>query len=188
MVADKKRLDPAIKEILKIGGILCAICASVAFLLSFVNAVTLKPIAENEESLRKNAVVELFGSDTVVYSSIPCDRGDVQGVFVVSDGGAECGYFVSVTPFGFGGRMELVVALDPDGAVLGVKIISHSETPGLGDRIESESFLSQFVRKGSEGAKVDVIAGSTISSRAVAEGVSTAVSALSEILTGGVEN
>ncbi len=187
-MADKGRIDLDFKEILKIGGILCIICASVAFLLSFVNAVTLEPIADNEESLRKNAIVELFGSDTVTYSSIPCDHTDVNDVFSVADDGVECGYCVSVSPSGFGGKMSIMVALDLDGAVLGVRIISHSETPGLGDRIAGEDFLSQFKGKGGDGVKLDAISGSTISSKAVATGVETSIAVLSDILTGGVAN
>ncbi|MBF0409292.1 MAG: FMN-binding protein [Candidatus Riflebacteria bacterium] len=62
-----------------------------------------------------------------------------------------------------------------DGKMLGVKIISEQETPGIGDRIKQESFLKQFVAaefirlQDSEKKKFDCITGATISSKAVIE-------------------
>lgn len=37
---------------------------------------------------------------------------------------------------GYSGRISLIVAIDPDLTVLGTRVISHRETPGLGDKIE----------------------------------------------------
>jgi electron transport complex protein RnfG len=41
------------------------------------------------------------------------------------------------TAQGYGGEISLVLGVDPAGKLLGVRIISHQETPGLGDRIEA---------------------------------------------------
>lgn len=37
---------------------------------------------------------------------------------------------------GYSGRISLIVAIDPNLTVLGTRVISHKETPGLGDKIE----------------------------------------------------
>jgi len=37
---------------------------------------------------------------------------------------------------GYGGEIELLLGLDATGKVLGVRVLSHAETPGLGDRME----------------------------------------------------
>lgn len=43
----------------------------------------------------------------------------------------------ATAPDGYSGPIRLLVALDPAGAVLGVRITAHQETPGLGDDIEA---------------------------------------------------
>jgi electron transport complex protein RnfG len=43
-----------------------------------------------------------------------------------------------VVPDGYSGPIKLLVAVHRDGVVGGVRVISHKETPGLGDRIETE--------------------------------------------------
>jgi electron transport complex protein RnfG len=37
---------------------------------------------------------------------------------------------------GYAGEMRLILGLDAEGRVLGVRVLSHAETPGLGDKIE----------------------------------------------------
>ena len=69
---------------------------------------------------------ELRGSDEPlpVYRA----RGGDQPVAVV---------LTIVTPNGFSGHIHLLVAVDVEGIVTGVRVIEHRETPGLGDRIEA---------------------------------------------------
>ncbi|KPQ28431.1 MAG: electron transport complex protein RnfG [Marinobacter excellens HL-55] len=43
----------------------------------------------------------------------------------------------AVAPDGYSGEIRLLVGLDLDGKVLGVRVTNHRETPGLGDRIET---------------------------------------------------
>jgi len=38
---------------------------------------------------------------------------------------------------GYGGEIDLILAVDCDGTILGTRVLSHSETPGLGDKIEA---------------------------------------------------
>ena len=45
--------------------------------------------------------------------------------------------FPAVAPDGYSGDIHLLVGVDLDGTVLGVRVTSHRETPGLGDRIET---------------------------------------------------
>ena len=188
-MAKERGLDP--KDILRIGSVLCIICASIAFILSFVNMVTANKIAENEENEKRNAIISLFSSENIEYSSVDGVPESVNEIYKVTESGTMLGYCVSVAPSGFGGALNMMVGTDAQGAVIGVRIVSHSETPGLGSRIEGEGFLSQFIGKtGSDasGEPVDIISGSTISSRAVASGTYAAVAAVEQILTGGTAN
>lgn len=106
-------------------------------------------------------------------------------------GGAPAALVIEATaPDGYAGRIELVVAIGADGAVSGVRIVAHKETPGLGDYIDpkkdrnkSAPWIGQFaglhwsaaqaaqwtVKK--DGGAFDYRTGATLSARAVARAV-----------------
>jgi len=50
------------------------------------------------------------------------------------------------TPRGYSGDIRLLVGLEPDGTLIGVRVLEHRETPGLGDRIERRrsGWIEQF--------------------------------------------
>lgn len=50
------------------------------------------------------------------------------------------------TPEGYSGDIRLLVAVDLEGTVLGIRVLEHRETPGLGDKIErsKSDWLEQF--------------------------------------------
>ncbi len=194
-MSDRRENKIDIMHSVKIGAILCLICAVIAFVLSFVSNVTAARIAENEEGERKKAIISLFDSPDISYSHFAVGEGaSSDSVFAVynsqvydsapAENAERLGYCMAVSPSGFGGDINLMVGLDTEGNVIGVRVVSHSETPGLGSRIENESFLSQFI-SGAENAACDIISGSTISSRAVEEGVRMAKADMELIMTGG---
>lgn len=96
------------------------------------------------------------------------------------------------TPGGYSGDIRLLVALDTEGSVLGVRVLEHRETPGLGDRIEREKsdWVEQFGGKslGSppadkwapdrRGGEFDTVTSATISSAAVIDAVRRVLQAL----------
>lgn len=96
------------------------------------------------------------------------------------------------TDMGFGGRIVLMVGFLPNGTIYKTSVISHSETPGLGDKIESSksNFSSQLngqhpatfrlmVRK--DGGDVDAITASTITSRAFCDALVRAYNAFTNL-------
>ena len=98
------------------------------------------------------------------------------------------GYSKEVTVKGYGGDIKMLVGIDKQGKVKGVKILSMNETPGLGSLATSETpmknkpftFLGQFIGKGKKNklrAKEDIVAitGATITSQAIADGVKLAL-------------
>ncbi len=90
---------------------------------------------------------------------------------------------------GYGGPITMVVGIAADGTVLGVTILTHHETPGIGDAIErgKSDWLNQFTGRSLEkpmtdrwqlqgdGGDFDAIAGASVSSRAALSGVRQAV-------------
>jgi len=83
---------------------------------------------------------------------------------------------------GYSGAISILVGLEPDTTLRGIRIISQQETPGLGARIAESFFLQHFpglavddIELTRKGGKVDAITGATISSSAVVEGVRKAI-------------
>lgn len=105
------------------------------------------------------------------------------------------GYIVPSDTRGYGGTMELLVAVDKDLKVITFKIVTSKETPGLGSNASEEPFTSQFVGKTeehltvtkdpSDTEDVQAISGATISSKAVTLGVKNAVEEMKAYLEGG---
>ena len=111
----------------------------------------------------------------------------VQNVFEISIDGRTEGYAFAVASRGYGGPVSMVVGIDLAGTVTGLKVSDHRETPGLGAELTQEpSFLKQFIslqpRDPVEiGKDIDAVSGSTITSKALAEGVRAALDAFLEL-------
>ena len=86
---------------------------------------------------------------------------------------------VNVAPKGFSDSIKMIVAINMDMKVVGVKVLSHSETAGVGTRIMNEEFLQSFfgISKKTLESDVDTISGATVSSLAVKKGVDTSLDA-----------
>ena len=86
-----------------------------------------------------------------------------------------------VAPDGYSGAIRLLIAVAPDGTVLGVRTVSHHETPGLGDFIDTRKsdWMQRFTGKSlgnpaaarwrvrKDSGDFDQYTGATITSRAV---------------------
>mgnify|MGYP005842646621 CR=1 FL=1 len=88
------------------------------------------------------------------------------------------GYAFTAVGKGYGGDINILIGIDASYNIQAVKIISNTETPGLGTKITESSFTDQFkglslndVNLSKDGGKVDAITGATISSKAVTEAV-----------------
>ena len=91
----------------------------------------------------------------------------------------------SVAPDGYNGNIELLVAINFDGVLAGVRVVHHKETPGLGDAIEESrsDWITKFKhlslntpdKKGwavkRDGGEFDQFTGATITPRAVVKAV-----------------
>lgn len=169
---------------------LLLICAIVAGVVSFVYSLTAEPYENNIRDAKSRAVGEIFGLSAPVCEELTAD-GVTAPVYRVLENGVTVGYCVEVKSPGFGGDIEMTVGYTPEGKILGVSIVSLSETPGLGAKVSEDAFLSQYDGKQGTltlGEDIDAISGATISSRAVTDGVNAATEILQKVLAanGGV--
>lgn len=151
-----------------------------AVLLSYVHSVTKEPIAEayRQEFIRGlKAVLPEFNNEPDV------DVREVKGrkLYMAKKEGELIAYAMrTVSEKGYSGKIVVLIGVDLAGKLTGVEILQHSETPGLGDRIQSSEFKNSFkgltikdkitVKK--DGGVIDQFSGATISPRAVSEAVS----------------
>ena len=81
---------------------------------------------------------------------------------------------------GYGGPIELLIAIDRDGALMGIKTLAQSETPSIGGPVidPGNPWLAAFngrSRNDLQGAGFDHVAGATVTSRAVTDAVHDAL-------------
>jgi Na+-translocating ferredoxin:NAD+ oxidoreductase subunit G len=87
---------------------------------------------------------------------------------------------------GYASVIAALAAMDSEGKILAVKILSENETRGLGARVKEESFLGQFKDKFTQDlSKVEAISGATISSRAVIDSVARKAEEIIGLLKNG---
>ena len=166
-----------------------------AILLGVVNSVTKEPIAEQAAKEAEEARRSVFpeaASFEESTSVIPQEYALIKGVHTALDAnGDEIGIVASVVTKGYSSGLNLTVGVGADGAVKGVIVGSHNETPGLGAEASEEYFRGQYtgipysepltVVKNPPSAdnEVQAITGATITSR----GVTNAVNAVAAYYT-----
>ena len=176
------KTESTVKFVLRLALTLLAITSVVAVCLAGVNSIT-APAIEQQNAQKTQAAIEAVlpgGYDTEV-----ADYADDTGLVSKVYSGAN-GYAFEVLPAGFDNTITMMVGVGTDGSVLGISIVSHTETAGLGavaaaDTTAGEAFRAQFVgTSGSvavtkDGGALDAITGATITSRAVCSGVNAAL-------------
>lgn len=155
----------------------------VAGLLGLVNYVTADTIAEQIAQKAENAMRQVLEADSYEPLGVP-EESAVTAAYRAGDRG----YVVRVAPNGFGGAIDMMVGVDVSGAVTGVAIVSQSETASLGANCTREDFRAQFTGKtgtlsvSKDGGEIEALTGATVTSRAVTEGVNTALEFVQEVL------
>jgi len=144
---------------------------------------------------------------TVAQVSEGVDTMDLDKVFLGYDeAGNPVGFAMEAEGFGFQDIIGLIFGYDAEtGQVLGMKVLRHLETPGLGDKIVKDmAFVGEFDgvdapilgvkpdRNTGNPAQVDMITGATISSKAVIKIINERITELGDLLvayepTGGVQ-
>ncbi len=174
-------------ELLSIANItlrLLAVCAAIAILVASVNFITKDRIEAYELEKTTSALDSVFAKSDIVpeYNKVETElSGSVTGIYEATFDGNVLGYGVLCTPGGFKDVITMLVAFDSENTIMAVRVISLSETAGIGDKVMKDaSFTKQFEGKknsitlGTDG--VNAIAGSTVSSKAVTKGVNDAIS------------
>lgn len=188
---------------------LTLICLIVGAILGVMNEVTKDPIAATELKNKTEAIKQVVPE----FDNAPLDEKvevELEGetekltVYPAKKGGTVVGYAVqSYSGNGFSGRIDVMVGFDAAGIIKDFSVLKHSETPGLGAKMQEwfhlDNLSATSIRKMSgvdmsaeaplvvskDGGKVDAITASTISSRAFLDAINRAYKTYQKV-SGGV--
>ena len=143
-----------IKAILKSGMLLLIFTMVSILFVSWTQDTTQEKIQYNEEQLLIKRLAELvsnYDNDILKekYDQVLTLHGIKQtiGIYPAKRNGQTFAYLVEHTyPNGYNGSIRLLTGISVDETLLGVRVVAHKETPGLGDKIETRKsdWIKQF--------------------------------------------
>jgi len=165
-------------------------------LVAFTSTATKEKIVEAQHQALEKALLEILpdgqhNNDLLndymeVHHPLLAHKNPQEAFFARKDGQPYAAILPSNAPEGYGGDISLIVGLRYDGTITGVRVIPpHSETPGLGDKIEiaKSNWILGFNGKSLEntsdkswkvkkdGGEFDQLTGATITPRAVVKAI-----------------
>lgn len=166
------------------------VTAVFTFLLAFINASTIDEIKRQENLTLQRSILYVFdiafdenndNQVTKLYEeNIIIETKNDRPAYIYKKDTELIGYAFQANGTGLWGSMTGHIAFGPDfEKILGINFIAHSETPGLGGRIDELWYKDQFrnitFTKGSQaiiyrpadGGNVDAITGATLTSKSV---------------------
>ena len=165
------------RDFFKMISILFITCGLAAGSLAVVNMVTRERIALWEKQRKETALKVICGNADEFREVTPGSAWEALSK------GEKTGTAFLVQVQGYSGPITLMFGTDNNGAITGLEVLGHTETPGLGAKIVTAAFRDQFKGKLVDRLKlkkdspqdggVDAITGATISSRAVTKALRT---------------
>ena len=176
-------------------GLICIVAGGI---LAAVNDITREPIALSKKAKVENALKAVLPdfdnspSEEAYWMGI--SGNDSLKVYPAKKEGQATGFAVESNSMqGFSGEIKVIVGMDLQGKLINYKILEHTETPGLGSKMEEwfrtdknkQSVLGKDLSKGNlkvtkDKGEIDAITGATISSRAFLNALDRAYSAVSQ--------
>ncbi len=185
--------------------IILGICAVItALLLAITYQGTKDRIAAAERKAAEKALLEIIPAqrhsndmlvDTLeipqhLWPTLGLEAKDEPRVHVAMDGGEPVAIIVTaIAADGYNGDIKKLIGINLDGTIAGVRVIKHQETPGLGDKVDTNKsdWILSFngkslqnpgvdkwqVRK--DGGHFDQFTGATITPRAIVNQVRKAL-------------
>lgn len=171
-------------------GILAGFALLASVLLGITNCSTESTIQQRldedlvkslEEVVPANLHDNDMLQDTVTIPSADFNIGATETtVYIAKKSGSVTAVSYKFTaPDGYSGAINMIMGIDRDGKILGVRVLSHKETPGLGDKIEvsKSNWILNFVGRSldnltpaqwavkKDGGEFDQFSGATITPR-----------------------
>jgi len=156
------------KETMKFGFILGVICIIAAGLLAGVDILT-KPRILAQEKIEEELSLKSIFPEALRFEEVN-EKNKVIYHKAFNKDGKFIGVAFKASAKGYSGEIDTFAGMLANGEITAIKILSQSETPGLGSRIAEPDFTGRFKGK-SDLSEIKAITGATISSRAVIDSV-----------------
>lgn len=165
-------------------------------LVSFTQEQTREQIIENERQALLRSLFELIPADRfdndllndtiIIHPSELLGNDHQKPAYRARKNNQPIAIIFNATaPNGYNGDIDLLIGINTDGSITGVRAVKHKETPGLGDPIDikKSNWITQFNLKSltnpieffwsvnKDGGEFDQLTGATITSRAVVDKV-----------------
>lgn len=184
-----------IKQFAKLGLILAAFAVTACVGLAFVYAATETQIAANQSKQLNESLKDIF-KDADSFKDIAAELPALangfrlEGAYGVSRSGTIVGVAIKASGSSYGGPVSVLIGLNAEKRIAGVRVLSSSDTPGLGlnamnksyfvNKVKKLTFQDQFRDKSTNDPfivkqDVDAITASTISSKAITGIIKAAV-------------
>ena len=179
------------QHVLRHGVILGTFCLGFGTVLAISDSITVEDIAARALEDRLNSLSQVIPAsihdNNLVADAITMknERDKEISVYRAIKNGQVTGLAYEIFGTGYAGEMKLMLGVDTQGKVLGVRVLAHKETPGLGDKMEEKKgdWILRFtglslgnplpdkwkVKK--DGGQFDQFAGATITPRGVVDAI-----------------
>ena len=179
-------------DIMKLTVFLLVVSAVAAFGVGYVNSMTAPVIDKQALQAKIDSFKEIYPLGEEVKDETAMYRKNdtsplVKEINVSYKGGSPAGIIYTVEPKGFGGPIQILVGFDIETKkITAIKVLSQTETPGLGAKAKDPSFQGHYKGKSAETElevsktpptkdnQIQAITASTITSKAVTSGVNAA--------------
>ena len=135
------------KAYLKTALVLFLICGVCTALCALVNSVTAPVIAASDKAKKEAALISV-SSGLEIGKTEEVAEGKINSRTSLYSNGNIAGYVLDLTAKGYGGDISIIAAYRNDGSLLGSKVVSDSETAGLGKKSEEDWYMEIFRGKG----------------------------------------
>jgi len=172
--------------------VLVAICFVTTLLLALTNSVS-EPIIIRNQAItatanRKELLPDADDFTQLELDSYASSSDGMASVTEVYKANNDTGYVMTCMTKSFGGDLTMMVGLDAAGAVTGVKVTDHADTPGVGTKDQDPEYLAQYISKTALSAEdvkkepdFNFITGASVSGTAIHKGVYAALAQYAEI-------
>ena len=159
------------RDLIKMVVVLTVICGASGLVLSYANKITKAP--------RQYQLLKYVQEPSIKAVLGSYDNDPIKERIVIKTGKDEKGRPLEKNIF----------PANPDGKIMGLSIMTHTETPGLGARIVEPAFTDKFkglslspdLNLTAKGGKIDGVSGATHSSEGVVEAVRKALELFPEV-------
>lgn len=169
------------------GVILGAFCLGFGLLLAITDEITVDDIAaraiEDKQASLSQVLPDGMHDNNPVTDTLAMSNAEGKEITIyrARKGAQVTGVAYEIYGTGYAGEIKLMMGIDAEGRLLGVRVLAHKETPGLGDKIEVKKtdWIERFTglslgnpplerwRVKKDGGQFDQFAGATITPRGV---------------------